>query len=130
MSARLHRVTVGLTQEELSRLDHYRERGRLPRGTALRIAALETIPELPAGSPAEVPAGSPGEADTPELPAGSPAEVSGSPGKADTPEVPESAADQPKDDIDARLARMGREVEIFVQRGGWSGLAKNRAQRR
>ena len=93
----------------------------------------------------------PGEADTPELPAGSP-------GKADTPEVPEPAADQPKDDIDARirrlgrpagvssasepaadqpkddidarLARMGREVEIFVQRGGWSGLAKNRAQRR
>ena len=97
MSAGLHRVTIGLTQEELSRLDHYRERVRLPRGTALRIAAMETIPEVPAGSP--------GEADTPELPADRP-------GKADTPEP---AADQPKVDMDIineRLRRMGQQAGV------------------
>lgn len=47
MSAQTHRVTVSLTQEELARLDDYcRKSGRLPRGTALRIAAMETIPKL------------------------------------------------------------------------------------
>ena len=93
MGAGLHRVTVSLTSEELARLDHYRERVRLPRGTALRIAAMETIPEAPAARS--------GEADTPEVPAGQP--------KPADP-ISESNVDQPKEDIDVRIARLMREA--------------------
>lgn len=51
---KLIRVTVSLTAEEIQRLDHYRARDRLPRGAALRIAAMNTIPQLPAtGLPGE-----------------------------------------------------------------------------
>ena len=118
MSAKLHRVTVSLTQEELSWLDHYRKRSRLPRGTALRLAALETIhipkvsaaaadtPEVPAaGQPEpEAPAAHPGEADTPEAPA------AGQPEPEET--IAESDADQPKESTDMRIARMMRRAGL------------------
>ena len=114
MRAGLHRVTIGLTQEELARLDHYRERVRLPRGTALRIAAMETIPGVPAGSPAEVSVGSPGKADTPEVP-----EPAADQPKDDDARIRRlgqpagvSSASEPKPDIDARIARIGREIEL------------------
>ena len=102
MSAKLYRVTVSLTQEELSWLDHYRKRSRLPRGTALRLAALETI-HIPKVSAAA------GEADTPEASAAGqpePETPAAHPGEADTPEAPAAGQPEPKESDDVRIARM------------------------
>ena len=117
MSAGLHRVTIGLTQEELARLDHYRERVRLPRGTALRIAAMETIPEVPADRPRTtamsgetVSSASEPTADQPELDIDERIRRLGQP--AGVSSASEPTADQPMEDIDARIARIGREIEL------------------
>lgn len=41
------RVSASLTPREIERLDRYRRQHRLSRASALRIAAMEVIPELP-----------------------------------------------------------------------------------